>query len=96
MKSITKALLLAISVVLLAGCSKHDTGTAMSADFKLAADMNMITNGILKHGEYVKEVESGRLGKEVSFQIVCGTNSDQRHYILTWKDSKWHIAPTNH
>lgn len=75
----------------LAGCSKP----ASAVDPRLAADMRTITNVIIKNGPIYKKIEAGELGGVVSIPIVIGTNSDQRHYILTWKESKWQISPTN-
>jgi hypothetical protein len=95
MKAITKVLKLAIPVLLLAGCSKPVT----KADFQTAVDMQSISNLFLAQGwpPWVKKAEAGELGSEASFPVTIGkTNEQQRHYIVTWKDHKWQISPTNH
>ena len=92
MQNYTSLALLALLASSLAGCSTKSAGIA---DARLAADMNTITNVIVKHGAIYKKAEAGELGPQASFHIVIGTNSDQRHYILTWKESKWQVTPTN-
>jgi hypothetical protein len=92
MKYITKVLKLAVPVLLLAGCSKPAT----KADLQMAEDMSQITNLIFQLNPTFKKAESGELGSEVSFPVSVGkTNEEQRHYILTWKEHKWQISPTN-
>ena len=56
---------------------------------------NQSPDVIVKHGAIYKKAEAGEMGPQASFQIVIGTNADQRHYILTWKESKWLVTPTN-
>jgi thiol-disulfide isomerase/thioredoxin len=73
---------------------EQPAGTANPADARLAADMNMITNVILKKGPIYRKAEAGELGPQVSIPIVIGTNSNQRHYTLTWNGSKWQVTPT--
>jgi len=68
---------------------------AATTDAKSAAEMSTITNIIVKTGAIYKMAEAGELGPEASFQIVIGSNSDQRLYILTWKEAKWLVTPTN-
>jgi hypothetical protein len=92
MQNYTSLAILALLASFLAGCSPKSAGIA---DARLAADMNTITNVIVKHGAIYKKAEAGELGPQASFQIVIGTNSDQRHYILTWKESKWQVTPKN-
>ena len=77
--------------LLAAGCSQP----ASTTDARQAADMQTITNVIIKNGPIFKKAEAGQLGSQISIPIVIGTNSDQRHYIATWKDSTWQISPTN-
>jgi PBP1b-binding outer membrane lipoprotein LpoB len=91
MKNTTKVFMLAIPALLLAGCSKP-TGAANPADVRLAADMNLITNVIMKKSPIYKQAE---LGSDANMKINIGTNSDQRHYVATWNGSTWKIAPTN-
>ena len=92
MKKFISLTFFALLVSFLAGCSPKSAGVV---DARLATDMNTITNVIVKHGAIYKQAEAGEFGPQASFQIVIGTNSDQRHYILTWKESKWQVAPTN-
>jgi hypothetical protein len=79
--------------LLAAGCSKP-TIASNPADSRLAADMNIITNVIIKQPLY-KKAEMGELGSHPTIPITIGTNSDQRHYLLTWNGAKWQVAPTN-
>lgn len=91
----------ALYVSLLAGCSQKTSNTAATTnsvakaeDPRLAADMRTITNIIVK-GKIYQQIEAGEMGSVASMQIAIGSNSDQRHYILTWRDSKWQVTPTN-
>ena len=96
MKYITQTLKFTVPVLLLAGCSKP-TSTATKADFQMAEDMSQITNTMFQLDPKFKKAESGELGSEISFPVTIGmTNSEQRHYILTWKEHKWQISPTNY
>ena len=64
----------------------------------MAEDMSQFTNIVSQvNPDYFKKIESGESGSEVSIQFSAGkTNEEQRHYILTWKQHKWQISPTNH
>jgi hypothetical protein len=96
MKYITKVLKLAVPVLLLVGCSKP-ASPVTKADIQMAEDMSQFTNLMFQLDPKFKKVESGEFGSEVSFPITVGkTNEEQRHYILTWKEQKWQISPTNH
>ena len=83
-------LVFAIPVILLAGCTR----SAATADARQAADMNTITNVIIKQPLY-KKAEMGELGSHHTIAIAIGTNSEQRRYLLTWNGAKWQVAPTN-
>ena len=91
MKKHISLVVLTSFILALAGCSKP----ASAVDSRLAADMRTITNVIIKNGPVYKKAEAGQFGSPISFQIVIGTNSDQRHYVATWRDSAWQISPTN-
>lgn len=95
MQNSTSFTVLALLLLLLAGCSPKGDSSARPADARFAADMNIITNVIIKNGAIYRKAEAGELGPEASVRIVIGTNSNQRHYILTWKESKWFVTPTN-
>jgi hypothetical protein len=90
MKTHIQMIVLTIPVLLLAGCSPP----AATADARQMADMNTITNVIIKQPLY-KKAEMGELGSHPTIPITIGTNSDQRHYLLTWNGAKWQVAPTN-
>jgi hypothetical protein len=77
--------------LLAAGCSQP-TRTANPADLRLAADMNTITNVILKKEPIYKRAE---LGSDANMKITIGTNSDQRHYMAIWNGSTWKVTPTS-
>jgi len=92
----------ALCVSLLVGCSQKTNNTAATTnsaataeDARLASDMNTITNIIVKKGKIYEEIEAGEMGPVVSMQIAIGSDSNQRHYILTWRDSKWQVTPAN-
>jgi thiol-disulfide isomerase/thioredoxin len=68
---------------------------ASTTDSRLAADMQLITNVIIKNGPIYKKAEAGELGANPTIPIAMGTKSEQRHYLLTWTGSKWQVAPTD-
>ena len=68
---------------------------ASTTDPRLAADMQMITNVIIKNGPIYRKAEAGELGANPTIPITVGTKSAPRHYLLTWNGAKWEVAPTD-
>jgi thiol-disulfide isomerase/thioredoxin len=72
-----------------------DSKPASTTDPRLAADTQTITNVIIKNGPIFRKAEAGELGANPTIPITVGTNSAQRHYLLTWDGAKWEVEPTN-